>query len=807
MKCSPEYNEQTKKMMRDLAELRRVDAALESGDFGSVIRAKAKAMVELGESDTGKIVDAAHRYVNQFAEHSKEEVANEISGYGKERKPTTDPVQQRLNALNAELRDLQRAHDELTGKTDPDAKAKRARETGLRNQIAEITRKLEYGDQAAEKRSPLSNAEIERLKADRDALNKELDQNTNPPPAIYPKDLNEAKNRAEQTRLKNELADLDKRIASLDTSEKVGHTYKPSAETLRLREERKAKAKEFDNLKPAGEAIYPKDPSVQRNQARQRQLENQIAALQDKIAKGDMSKPEKRAEYQYNEKTQAARLERDRLKRQVDTLIQKGERMHQSTPKRILDVAHAVQMFNLFTSYMVHPKLMAAVLGGHVLATAQAATISIAKLIPAINRLALISERQGAGLTVGGLKERYVRGVAAAPKAAGESFTHGHSMLEAAHGEVARASDAYWGVQGTLAEALNTPGLKNKILESSQILLSYPGRTHGMIKQFLSTPEFYQSYFDRSLQIQKQMKAKGHSPEEIQEFLGRETTQATIGAKALMDAYESKMQGKNRINDVVVGAINRLSNSDKFTENVVGFAAKTILPVARVGPNVFKQGTSLMAGGVKAAIEASAKKEMTPERADYILKNIGQQGAGLGLFMALGAVYYNMFGGIPGAGKKVQKDAEGNPIKPDEADIAGIPVGAWGFHGAPFAMLQMGAGIRRLFEQEQGKGKDVTDAALTAIGSNLWNWTERTIPEFDVVRRAANTLEWGRGKGKYGSPWGELLGNQLRSMIEPLALQQYAQQQDPYKKFRKPRNLEQDLKLGIPGERETVPTR
>lgn len=554
------------------------------------------------------------------------------------------------------------------------------------------------------------------------------------------------------------------------------------------------------------EKLKAQHAEVSKNVTRQRQLEKQSAALREKVAAGHAERPGKKDPRQYDEGVQKARLERDRLKRQVDALIQKGERMHQSTPKRVLDVAHAVQMFNLFTSYMVHPKLMAAVLGGHVLSVAQAGSISIAKLIPAIKRLADISERQGAGLTLGGLAARG-KGLAAAPKAAVESFTHGHSMLEAAHGEVARASDAYWGVQGTLAEALNTPGLKNKILESSQILLSYPGRTHGMIKQFLSTPEFYQSYFDRSLQIQKQMKAKGHSPEEIQEFLGRETTQATIGAKALMDAYESKMQGKNRINDVVVGAINRLSNSDKFTENVVGFAAKTILPVARVGANVFKQGTSLMAGGVKAAIEAAAKKEMTPERADYILKNIGQQGAGLGLFMALGAVYYNMFGGIPGAGKKVQKDSEGNPIKPDEADIAGIPVGAWGFHGAPFAMLQMGAGIRRLFEQEQGKGKGATDAALTAIGSNLWNWTERTIPEFDVVRRAANTLEWGRGKGKYGSPWGELLGNQLRSMIEPLALQQYAQQTDPYKKLRKPRNLEEDLKLGIPGERETVPTR
>lgn len=558
------------------------------------------------------------------------------------------------------------------------------------------------------------------------------------------------------------------------------------------------------------EKLKAQHADVSKNVTRQRQLEKQSATLREKVAAGQAEKAPKRPEIQYDPQVQRARLERDRLKRQVDALVEKGERLKQGTPRRILDTFHAVHIFNIFTSWMVYPKLMAAVIGGHTLALLQKGSISVAKMVPAINRLALLSERQGAGLTLGGLKAR-ARGLADAPRAALETWQHGHSLLEAAHGEVSRASDSYWGYMGTLTEALESPGMKNKVFETAQVLASYPGRTHGMIKQFLSNPEFYESYFDRGHQLSKQMEAAGKTPDEIREFLGRETTQATIGAKALLDAYESKMQGKNRINDAFVGAINQLSNSKEFAANLAGFVMKSLLPVARVGANVFKQGTSLMFGSVKAAGSAAKAKilheEFTPERADYILKNIGQQGVGA-IAIATGIILADYLGGIPGAGKKgvVQKDAEGNPIKPDEADIAGVPVGAWGFHGAPFAMLQMGAGIKHVFEQEVGR-KGATDAALTAIVSNVWNWTERTIPPFDVVRRDANTLEYGRSRGKYGSPWGELLGNQLRSMFVPLALQQEAAREDPYKKFRKQRNLQDDIKVGIPGYREEVPTR
>ena len=585
------------------------------------------------------------------------------------------------------------------------------------------------------------------------------------------------------------------------------------------------------------EKLKAQHAEVSRNASRQRQVEKQAEQLRQRKESGDTARPAKRQPIGYDEGVKKAVLERDRLRRQVDALVAKGDRLNQSTGKRIADFATNLHMFNIFTSPFVYPKLAAAVGGGHALAVTQAAAISMAKLIPAIRRIADISERHGAGLTVKGLQERFGAGMKAAPDAAKESFLQGHSNLEAAHGDPVHATDAYWGHVGTLKEALDSPEMKDKVLEAARVISSYPGRSHGVIKQFLSTPEFYQSFADRSLQLRKQLSAQGMKPEQVEEFMGRETTQAMLGEKALKDAYESKMQGSNVVSDAVIGAINRMANSDKPMAMLTGYALKNIMPVARVGSNVFKQGTSLIAGGAKAAImnamvkarvskavEAAGenadiqkiyREHMTPERADYITKNIGQNMAGLGLFAALGMVFNQYLGGVPGAikvPKSAYTDENSGILKPDEAKIANVPVGAWGFHGAPAAMMQIGAGIVKVFEKEMGKpNSDATDAALTALGSNLWNWTERTIPEFDVARRTDQTLSYARGgdrKGHpYGNPWGEVLGNQIRSQTIPLGLQQYAQSQDKFKGFRSPHNLTDDMKLGLPGYREEVPTR
>jgi len=300
------------------------------------------------------------------------------------------------------------------------------------------------------------------------------------------------------------------------------------------------------------------------------------------------------------------------------------------------------------------------------------------------------------------------------------------------------------------------------------------------------------------------MEKDGKTPEQIEQFMQRESTQAAISTKALERAYESKMQGKNPLSSSVDALVGTLDKSDNVGANFLGFLIKTIVPVRKVGVNVVKQGTSLMAGGVKALVAGFKKGEMTPERADYIMKNIGQQGAGAALLTA-GILFYNKFGGVPGVFSKkdqpAQKDATGNVIKPGEAE----GFGSEAFHGAPAAIIQIGASMAQVFQKEHGKEKGA-DLALDVALKPTLNWMIRTIPYTDQARRYANTLEYGRArKGGLVAGVEQIAGDTARSMTIPGVVQQYAAEQDKFKGFRKPRNVKEDIELGIPGLRENVP--
>src|SRR5690348_11431207 len=124
--CTPEYNERTREMMRKRDELRRIAEGAKKGDFSAAMKAKQKELVAAGETDAGAVVSKVRDWISQWADHSTREVSDALSGYGRERTETKDVLQQKLNALNAELRDLSKTEDTIKGNVDPDAVAKRA---------------------------------------------------------------------------------------------------------------------------------------------------------------------------------------------------------------------------------------------------------------------------------------------------------------------------------------------------------------------------------------------------------------------------------------------------------------------------------------------------------------------------------------------------------------------------------------------------------------------------------------------------------------------------------------------------------
>lgn len=131
-------------------------------------------------------------------------------------------------------------------------------------------------------------------------------------------------------------------------------------------------------------------------------------------------------------------------------------------------------------------------------------------------------------------------------------------------------------------------------------------------------------------------------------------------------------------------------------------------------------------------------------------------------------------------------------------NVSGVDLPELAFHSPAAQTVQIGAGLARIYQQEFGKSHDRFDAGLKSLLANYGSTFERGIPYLDQPRRIGNTLKYGRGAG-------EVAGNQLRSMFVPQLVQQVAQAQDPFKGFRKPKNVAQDVQLGIPGLREKVP--
>jgi hypothetical protein len=776
-------------------------------DIDAIIRKMARNRFAAGIQDPIKLIDTVHEAIGSLLGMEKGDVADKVSGYGITRKPTKDELTQQYNAMRAEMRGLSKTQAEI--KNGPPDLANKVRQSALKNQISDLERRIEYFDtNKPAKVTPAYTAETEALKTRRDALKAELLQNTNPPPAIYPKDLNAIKDRSRATALKNQVTDLERRLKEYDSTPVEKRPVRYSEETKALKIQRDKLKADLLQITNPPEAIYPKDIFAQRNKTRQQQLTKQMADIKQRIASGNYEKTKRQA-FQYNPDTEDLRARLNEEKRKLDNFIASKEELNKSVPKKIMDMAHSFQMFNIFTSPMVYPKLAAAVVGGHALSLSQAAMVSLMKTVPAFRRFAEQSERHGAGLTVEGLKAR-ARGLAAAPKAAMETLIHGHSALEGANGDLSKMSEAYIGHMGSLSDAMQHERLADKLQESAKTIFSYPGRTHGMVKVFLSNPEVYHSYSDRSMQLAGQLKARGMDEAQVHEFMNRESTQASLTSKAMADAMESKMQGKNKWNEKLTNFIGDLDRSNNLAANTVGFALKSLVPVVRVGPNIIKQGTSLLGGGVKALAArgsvAAGKQEMTPEIRDYIIKNMAQQGVGIGLLM-LGGVLKNYLGGVQGVTDNERKRQKGQSIKPDEASAGNAEIGKWAFHGAPASMLQIGADAAKVFERDPHSGHNWLTSFLTSLGPSTAAWAFHTMPETEQAFHMYDTYTHGRNYGRSGNPMGEVLGSQIRGMIEPQALQQYAAYEDPYKPFRKPKNIKQDLELGIPGLRETVPER
>jgi len=509
-----------------------------------------------------------------------------------------------------------------------------------------------------------------------------------------------------------------------------------------------------------------KNPEAQRNATRQVALHKQIEDLQRRIVTGDFSKA-KREPFTYNENTFVLEAQRNRLQRQVDALATKREQAQKNPAARFADFLLRLHRFNILSSPHTIPKLLSAAAAKVGVTPLEEVAGSALRTIPGIRQIAAMAPRHGAGFTLGAEREA-LRGAFSKETLRGmrDQILHGHDTLDELYGDKLHKT-AEW--------------------------TNFMGNIHSALKEPAMLSEFYRSYFLRAQHARAGAIGDGMTPAEADAYMQRPSTQAMLSAKAYADGTEAKMQGKNQLAD----AIDSMLRTAQQQGGPMGAFAKVfnlVFPIRKVPLNIVKDMTSYAVGGVKAGIGAATwRTDMTPEQADYILKNLKKQSVGLAL-LTLGYAFSQSFGGThqPGDSKRQPN------VKPGEAKIGGVGVPELYFHSPAAQTVQIGAGLARLYHQEYGKTHDGFMAGLHALLDNYGSTLERGVPYLDQPRRIGNTLRYGRGAG-------EVLGNQVRSMVVPQFVQTVAQARDPYKGFRKPKNIAQDVELGVPGMRETVP--
>ena len=710
-KCTPEYNAETRALMRRAAELKRIAKGAETGDFGAAIRAKANELIDAGGTAESVVKDV-QAFISEYAPHTNEEVANAISGYGKERVATIDEARDRRNAIRAELRDLARVQELRDGSLDDPEKAEAARNRSLERQIEDLTRQIENN-------------------------------------------------------VKNEKA-----------------AKRPESDaTKALREKRDA----------LQEQLNPKRPPLTPDERKVAALEKQLADLERRIAENDFTPPAKRSPVQYAADTRALIRERDAKVRQYETMLRRQEEANQSLPAKVARVINKIHLMNILSSVFVYPKLVGAVIARYITTPAEAAIVSAAKaVIPGLRGLAEKAPVYGAGFDPEA-EAAYYKAIKDAPKEALNQILQGQSSREAEFAD-AKYTAEYTDVMTSITEmtdAVRGGDKKEATRAAFDVVTSIPGRTHAAVKEFVATPMFDKAYLLHEKAMRAALKKQGLSPKEIAERMSSEETRAMLGAKAIAHAWEAKLQGENKLAD----GINRMVSAWEkggSGEKAVALLFRTLFPIRKIPLNIVKEISSYTLGGVKAAaaVRAAKKAGMTEERAEYIFKNIGKQGIGF-VLIATGIALSASLGGTAGT---QGKDDE---IEGDHANIAGFDPGSGVFHSPAAQMLQIGAALARLYSKKYGS-KDGINAALNSLGDTYGQVLARGIPYFDQVRRFSNTVSYGRGPG-------EFVGNVLRSMVIPLPVQQAAAAHDPNKGFRHPRDMVDDVKLGIPVLREEVP--
>ena len=486
---------------------------------------------------------------------------------------------------------------------------------------------------------------------------------------------------------------------------------------------------------------------------------NRIKELQEKIAKGDYSKTEKKV-YELDDVALSLKAELDREKAKFSKGLQQDVLSKRTLSEKGLDAlaqwSRAIKLSGIVTL----GKLTAAAAERVAITPAEEAVGGVlSKIFP---KLSAKAEREGGintKIEAQAISKGFMKGMADSWKI----LTTGESNLDVSYGK-----------QDNLPHSV----------------LDFFGHLHGALKAVPKRIEFERSFAKRM---------------EAQAKKGIDVSNPLVQTKTAIQAYKDSKRAIFMQDNVVASAwsnfIKSLESKNKTTgedNKVIATIGKTLLPFVKIPTNIVGE-TLTYAGGSASGSYKLAKaltkgiENVSPEEADVILRHLKKGSLGLGL-LALGFFNPQAIGGYY---QKYEKRREDEP-EAGEVKLFGHKIPKFLVHNPLLECLQIGATARRVSDTYT-KGKENTKTSGLMAG--LLGIADE-VPFVKTGESLKGALE-SEHEATY------FLGSYLKGMIDPALLQDIARFTDKDEKGKvKKRQTDtvlEHIESGLPFLRQSLP--
>lgn len=718
-------------------------------------KAEIDAAENPGKSEADKQMDALSKI--------KQRLDDTLSGAAspKASKPF-EALSQSAEDMKAEILAMQ----ELAAQMRRDAVVRKSPEARaleqLEKSIADLDAKIAAGDLSVKNRTSTTiSPEIDRLRAERAAMTKQLADMRR---AAAPKtDPSAARELAQIKALEKQIDEYSRKVREVDFSTKGTQQGPPNSKRIvELRSILASRRSMYEIAKKLNRPVLT--PEQRYNATRMKAVAKQLVDIRARIASGKFTRPAKRVPLAKDSATIKAEAELQKEKDTFTAGVLAAERNNRTKFQKFTAAIANLNRVNMLGHISVLEHLVGAALENIVtrpVGTVLAQLFRFNRTLNAIRQKAAYEGRISAKSEFAG-----ITGTLKSGKALWDKLLHGKSDIDWLH--------------------------KAKVYPKE--FLEIVSNVHGAIKEPVR-----QGIYSRSLQLRiEAAREMGLHPETDK------VLRNTLSSEAYRDANMDIFMGDNFITKAMHNTVTSVLRANKTDPGLAKFTADVldvIFPIVNVSTNIairkFRLGLGLAESATRLGVAAKRGElrnnadKLAPRDAELITKSFkyGLTGMALGIYAWK---HPEQFGGVFVPGKNAPKDK-----KPElEAGEIALPGGGHISHhlahGPVGGYMNIVADAKRVYNSEvkdhpENPYSAMTEAAFFTMFAGL-----KDIPTFSTVGRLTSPF-----KGA-----GQKAGEMLRNMLVFGGIQDVARHMD--EKKRVPKNFTDEIKVGIPGLRETV---